>query len=344
MMHTRAFVSPTTSPNQHHRFLAVAGAEAPVGHCVVRLHNDDVHTFNHVTDALLALQLSEASARTLTERVDADGHALVKRGPPEQLRHALASLAETGLLVSLVDELQVEREERAARLLGWLTQLAAQVDGLARLVAELLTEALPLHLAQLGFDKGTRWFTPLLRVHQPAPDDSGLLLSSDDAALRLSDARLSSRLALLMVADFFLTQRLRRELHGLYLHLLVDAHFKPALAKALTWAYPVLNGLWARGVGTQEDSLFSFSVQLYTTPSVVRWLATTTADEESLGAPGLLTVLTEAVLQAMVRGERARVSSFACRISTRTVPCVSRDRPASLVLDSAWRGGARGSS
>lgn len=73
--------------------------------------------------------------------------------------------------------------------------------------------------------------------------------------------------------------------------------------KSLTWVYPILNGLYSRGVGTHEDSIFSFSVQLYTTSSIVRWLATTTADEEALGAPGLLTVLTEAVLQAMVRGD-----------------------------------------
>ncbi len=202
-----------------------------MGHCLVRLHNDDVHTFQEVTGALLGLQLSQASAGTLTEQVDANGHALVKRGSPEQLRHALASLGEQGLLVSMVDELQAEREERAARLLGWLATLAQQVEGLARLVSELVTEAFPLILAQLGFEQGTRWFTPLLRVHQPAPDDSGLFLSSDDAALRLSDARLSSRLAVLLIADFFLTKRLRTELHGLYLHLLVDAHFKPALSK-----------------------------------------------------------------------------------------------------------------
>jgi hypothetical protein len=63
-----------------------------------------------------------------------------------------------------------------------------------------------------------------------------------------------------------------------------------------------MNGLYARGVGTHEGSLFGLSVQLYTTPSIVRWLATTTEDEERLGAPGLLTVLTEAMLQAMVRG------------------------------------------
>ena len=212
---------------RHERETAAWGARV----ATVRLHNDDVHTFQQVTDALVALQLSSMAAKSLTERVDADGHALVKTGPPGRLMPALASLAEEGLLASMVDERQMEREERAARLLGWLAGLAAQVDGLARIVAELLTEAYPLSLAQLGFERGTKWCTPLLRVHQPAPDDSGLNLSSEDASLRLSDARRSSRLALLMAADFFLVKRLRAELHNLYLHLLVDAHFKPALAK-----------------------------------------------------------------------------------------------------------------
>lgn len=281
------------------RFLVAETEDEAVGLCVVRLHNDDVHTFNHVTDALRALRLSDAAAKTLTERVDADGHALVKRGAAQQLRPALALLQEEGLLVSMVDEAQMEREERAARLLSWLTQLATQVDGLARIVSELLTEAWPLGLSQLNYAQGTRWNTPMLRVSQPAPDDAAIFLSSEDASLPLSDPRLSSRLALLMVTDFFLTKKLRAELHALYLHLLVDLNFKPWLAKALTWVYPVLNGLYSRGVGTHEDSIFSFSVQLYTTASIVHSLATTTADEERLSSPGLLTVLTEAMLQAL---------------------------------------------
>lgn len=213
----------------HHRFLI--SPDSHQGFCVVRLHNDDVHTFNHVTDALLTLNLTEASAKSLTERVDADGHTLVKRGNPDQLRQALTSLAAEELLASMVDEAQVEREERAIRLLGWLTHLVTEVDGFARIVSDVLNESFPLGLSHLAYSRGTRWFTPLIRIHQPAPDDSTILLSTDDASLPLSDARLSSRLALLMATDFFLTKRLRAELHALYLHLLVDANFKPALAK-----------------------------------------------------------------------------------------------------------------
>ena len=278
--------------------LAAGGAAGDEGHCLVILHNDDVHTYNQVTDALLGLRFNTSAAQTLTERVDSQGYAVIKRGTARELQPMLDSLAAHGLLVSLVDDFQIDRGERAAQLLGWLTRLSTQVDGLARIVAELLAEACPLGLSQLAYRKGTRWGTPLVRIYQPAPDDASLVLSTEDASLNLSEGRLSSRLALLMMCDFFLLKNLRMELHALYLHLLVDAHFKPALAKALTWCYPALNSLYSRGVGTHEDSLFSFSVQLYTTPSIVRWLATSTEDEEELGSRGLLRVLTEAVRQA----------------------------------------------
>ena len=46
-------------------------------------------------------------------------------------------------------------------------------------------------------------------------------------------------------------------------------------------------------------------MQLYTTASLVRWLSTTTAAEEELGHPGLLTILTDSILQGMVSRSRA---------------------------------------
>ena len=291
--------------DRHGFFVPADGTAAPTtavgwdrGYCLLILHNDDVHTYNHVTDALLGLRFNAATAQTLTERVDTQGHAVIKRGKASELKPMLDSLASHGLLVSLIDDCQFNRGERAAQLLAWLTGLSTQVDGLARIVAELLAEACPLGLSQLGYREGTRWGTPLVRIYQPAPDDSALMLSTEDASLNLSEGRLSSRLALLMMCDFLLLKNLRVELHALYLHILVDAHFKPALAKAFTWCYPALNSLYSRGVGTHDDSLFSFSVQLYTTPSIVRWLATSTQDEEELGSRGLLRVLTDAVRQA----------------------------------------------
>lgn len=40
--------------------------------------------------------------------------------------------------------------------------------------------------------------------------------------------------------------------------------------------------------------------QLYTTPSLVRWLAFRTEGEEQMGTRGLITILTESVLQSFV--------------------------------------------
>jgi hypothetical protein len=131
------------------------------------------------------------------------------------------------------------------------------------------------------------------------------------------------------------------------------------IPQELTTVYPLLNGLYTRGIGTGEDSIFSFSVQvsdpilshtlnaghthmlhgslecmghwsttaplgillflissraassspclvlsqLYTTPSLVRWLAFRTEGEEQMGTRGLITILTESVLQSFVSAQ-----------------------------------------
>ena len=167
------------------------------------------------------------------------------------------------------------------------------MDGLARIISTLLVCP---WVSNHGYEYGTQWRTPQLRVHQPKPE-AGLTLTSQDGSLPLSNPGVTSRLLLLLATDFFLVKRLRVDLHELYLHLLVDATFKPALGKvgltrwgqaggqgqellsgvcvyvcvvtytcpppqALTAAYPILSGLFSRGIGTAEDSVFSFSVQV----------------------------------------------------------------------------------
>lgn len=67
----------------------------------------------------------------------------------------------------------------------------------------------------------------------------------------------------------------------------------------LTLAYKVLHGLFCRGIGTTDDSIFFVSVQTFTTMSLVRSLGTKASSEDEAQTPGLLTVLTESALQCL---------------------------------------------
>jgi hypothetical protein len=139
-----------------------------------------------------------------------------------------------GLFTSLIDDAQISREERCLKLLQWLSPLTHRVDGLARLAARALGAAHPLSWLQVNLSEGTRWVTPYVQMVRAEGEGLGLgqgqdmVLRSEDARVPLSRA---TRLTLLLAADFFLLKHHRAELHGLYLNLLIDADFKPALAK-----------------------------------------------------------------------------------------------------------------
>jgi len=152
--------------------------------------------------------------------------------------------------------------------------------------------------ASYRFENGTRWKTPSISIDEPRVvaglADSPFMLSTRDATVNVTDV---SRLFHLICSDFFLTKKLQVELHALYLELMVDSVFKPGLAKDLTLAYKVLHGLYCRGIGTADDSIFFVSVQTFTTSSLVRFLGTKASAEDESSSPGLLTVLTESALQ-----------------------------------------------
>ncbi|CAM9505740.1 unnamed protein product, partial [Phaeothamnion confervicola] len=89
-------------------------------------------------------------------------------------------------------------------------------------------------------------------------------------------------LAPLVLADPLLAPPLRASMHGLYMRLLVDPPFKRDFAVVFSRLYRRLNCMFGNGIGTSEDSIFAgFSVQLYTTPSLVQLLSDAGAVMES---------------------------------------------------------------
>ena len=76
----------------------------------VRLHDDDVHSYDDVIGALAGLGLSVARARDLAGRVDREGDALLPLGDAQT---ALRAVHARGLLGAAVDDELLERELRA---------------------------------------------------------------------------------------------------------------------------------------------------------------------------------------------------------------------------------------
>jgi len=81
-----------------------------------------------------------------------------------------------------------------------------------------------------------------------------------------------SPLLQLLLLDPYPTKALRAKIHSLFLPLLVDARFKARFGAAFAVAYKSLSTLFCAGVGTDGDSAFSFTVQIFTTGSLVRSL------------------------------------------------------------------------
>lgn len=83
----------------------------------------------------------------------------------------------------------------------------------------------------------------------------------------------ASPVLLLLLLDPYSPKQLRSCLHRLFLSLLTDSRFKSRFAAALgAICYRPTSTLFCAGIGTEADTLLGFTVQLFTTGSLVRSL------------------------------------------------------------------------
>mmetsp|Transcript_26458 Transcript_26458/g.74018 ORF Transcript_26458/g.74018 Transcript_26458/m.74018 type:complete len:3261 (+) Transcript_26458:550-10332(+) len=130
----------------------------------LRLHNDDVHTFDEVIEALhrerrprrnqvdnddpenQSLVDFHEAAKDMTHHVDSDGQVLVKSfvSFPEAMR-GFRKLKSKGLHCAVVSTSQVDIEQRARALSSWLTEISSAHPAAAVLVVHALTQASSRH-------------------------------------------------------------------------------------------------------------------------------------------------------------------------------------------------------
>lgn len=83
----------------------------------------------------------------------------------------------------------------------------------------------------------------------------------------------ASPLLLILLFDPYSPKQLRSSLHRLFLNLLTNARFKSRFAASLgAVVYRPTSTLYCAGIGTEADTLLGFTVQLFTTGSLVKAL------------------------------------------------------------------------
>jgi len=124
----------------------------------LRLHNDDVHTFDEVIEALheprhrranngdqsLPLVAHREDANDMTHHVDADGQVTVKwyANIPNAMQ-GYKQLKSKGLHCAVVSSAQVDSEHRARALTAWLAEIATAHPAAAAIVVHALAKVSP---------------------------------------------------------------------------------------------------------------------------------------------------------------------------------------------------------
>jgi ATP-dependent Clp protease adaptor protein ClpS len=109
------------------------------------VHNDDVHSFDHVINAIIAATAcSRLEAHQFTTAVDAEGSAVVSKGTRAKCKQAMLELVGRGLLASALPYSHMDKERRAILLLEWLKDLSSKSSTMMTLICDVLVGMGPL--------------------------------------------------------------------------------------------------------------------------------------------------------------------------------------------------------
>ena len=242
----------------------------------VVLHDDDIHSFDAVEQALTAAGI--AAAGVLTLRVDAEGDVVAADGAvpapeaaaggltqddaiallPPAMSGLLRGAVDAGLLVSLESKAMQDRTAASvlcARFLGWL---ASVHDGCADAVAIALCPA-------------------AAEPDVPTPGEAASS-SSSDPLLSLEP------LGTLVRHEATLPRALRAALSELIERLLQRPCFRRPFACAFIASVPSTARPWAMGRVSSKERSEELVVQAITTPSVARALTVGAAAARTVAA------------------------------------------------------------
>jgi hypothetical protein len=264
---------------------------------IIRLHNDDIHSYDDVISALNEVRLPLSEAEQKTVAVDKAGHATIKRlsDPEELLSHWRTLAQKASLFVSVIPSSLQALEESVSAAWAWVHLVTSKNVGLLRLLTVALVEPLPhlysrtppeliqvMDLAPLSYPS-----LPLRHVMPGSPPFEVLLPPGSDGTLPGSRSYQSlnpfradlenhtplALLSLMIASSPYLIKEWQDLLQGLVLIGLRDATFKNIYSQFLLHLYPHLYALSSHGIGTEKESLFHTTVQVFSTESIVNLLS-----------------------------------------------------------------------
>ena len=238
---------------------------------LLRLNNDDVHTYDEVTAALMVVGIAQERAAELTIAVDKDGLAVVKVGAADTLQATYYHICERyGLVTSIIPERIAASDAKVESLFNWLTSLGTANDGLKRAVTNSLLSAVnelpscssilsePTHLdPHLSFGDATQFPSkiPLIPEDIPGVTDMGAIKNPFNYSPR-------NALSLIIMSTPYLTKNVKRCFNDMVILFQHDDCFKSSFSLSLTLLYPSLNALFCVAIGTAEDTIFNTTVQV----------------------------------------------------------------------------------
>lgn len=266
----------------------------------VRLHNDDVHTYDEVINALTAFDVSNKVAQALTSAVDQEGEAIVFVGEISEPRLLKASRIlhdDAGLLVSIAPEKLVSVGPAVAAAFSWLISSGNSNDGFRRVVTEVLmqeTDSLPAcatssegtgvpgpdrifsdltDIASTGHTLKVQFPNAIQHLRSRVPDR----LTQDPLSKMLRCCPFNicphNGLAIILMASPYLNPVFSKGINDLIILYQQDSKFKVVFSQVVTLLYPALYGLYVRSVGTAKETVFISTVQVYTADSIVTMMS-----------------------------------------------------------------------
>ena len=272
---------------------------------VIRLHNDDIHTYDEVTDALKNAGEDQQRAEQLTKLVDKAGEASVhtiegKRSLNQKKwkTYYQALSVEAGLLFSIVPENIYVMGPKITAAIQWLQSLGTMNDGIRRLISHSIiihvnelpdcTNAYP-SIAQFQpnmiFSKDAKNKFPNVIQHLASPSDDDFVKLDEnpfDLALHPFNTCHKNCLSLMIAASPYLGKSVKKAINDIVLVYQHDMIFKSVYSQSLTTLYPMLYFLFNKSVGTLENSIFNTTVQIYTCKTVVRTMSSDGINERIL--------------------------------------------------------------
>jgi hypothetical protein len=262
-------------------------AAGPPTEMILRLHNDDIHSYDEVISALSEIELPLAEAEQKTVAVDKAGYAIVKRlSDSELIASDWGILAQkASLLVSVVPSEVASLEESVSATWVWLHHITAKHVGLLR----LLTNAFLIQSS--GLPPLSYPYLPLRHRSSSSPPFEVLLPTGVDGTSpdaqesatslqrltpfgpELKNSTSLTLLSLLIASSPYLIKEWQSLLHDLVIVGLKDLLFKALYSQFLLHLYPHLSALFCHGIGTDKESLFHTTVQIYSTESIVSMLS-----------------------------------------------------------------------